>query len=587
MVPLPHGWERCLHSAEGIVSMDSNVFNVIFPLHNHMLNHFAVQGKNKPKSKKSGSFGPTPKPKVKPKAKADPKPKQGRVGRGRGANPAGAASKRAKKTVQVAEEVQAPTTAAEAPTNDADGKLKGKKTAQAIQDDSADLCATTSLGRQKYWLDDAVSASLDAAQGQDVQDHFGDETSHSMMAMSLRFMLHTNLPKALLGTGTDGITNRWARTRESLVAWGMRKHKAKLAGLSEEDLVNSLSIKQTSQQPQSIWGREANEVISSFFTASEDVEALQTFMQENDIEDLPLSMLPIVSSVQHKLLTEMLRKHKAGEPIDFDRVLGSIAQNLFAALPPSWLRFAAAAIHLVNTDQHGVPENAKTFFPTESVLHSFLSLRTSVTTHLLVQLSAASMQAKVGTSVSEKRFSFNVEKTSGLVALDAACAAYATESPMSQWLQSWSHALTRLQEDGFQDEMRSMSDLMKTSFEQRYKDEHPELVVPDMAVVPEEPPVQEGGNDDGNTKESFEEWVDLSRIIDSLWEPPEGADAEMEADEEQDMDDTFGPMQHSDKKLSSAQIRMFAASAEHAMQNQMLCQVPGIDKGYSRVAPMG
>ena len=57
--------------------------------------------------------------------------------------------------------------------------------------------------------------------------------------------------------------------------------------------------------------------------------------------------------------------------------------------------------------------------------------------------------------------------------------------------------------------------------------------------------------------------------------------------EDEDKDSAFGPMQHGDKTLSSAQIRMFVAAAEHAMQQQMLCRVPGVDKGYSRVAPMG
>ena len=58
-------------------------------------------------------------------------------------------------------------------------------------------------------------------------------------------------------------------------------------------------------------------------------------------------------------------------------------------------------------------------------------------------------------------------------------------------------------------------------------------------------------------------------------------------DEDEDMDAAFGPMQHADMKLSSGHIRQFVAAAEYAMQEQMLSRVPGVDKGYSRVAPMG
>ena len=87
------------------------------------------------------------------------------------------------------------------------------------------------------------------------------------------------------------------------------------------------------------------------------------------------------------------------------------------------------------------------------------------------------------------------------------------------------------------------------------------------------------------------EWLDLSKIIEILWEPPDEAVAVGGEGEPidwlEDLEATFGPMQHSDKEVNSAKIRMFAASAEHAMQGQMLYKVPGVDKGYARVAPMG
>ena len=318
-----------------------------------------------------------------------------------------------------------------------------------------------------------------------------------------------------------------------------------------------------------------------FFAGSEDVEGLITFLQDNDIEEMPLSMLPVVSSVQHTLIKELIQKRKSGQAIGFVTAFNCIAENVFASMPAQWLTFAAAAVHLYNDNNNQMPENAKAFFPTESIMNSFLSLRTSVVMHLLSQLSAQNMQAKVGTAVAQKKLTFNLVTSSGLVALDAACAAYSQSTPMNAWLQSWTHALTRLSQANFEDEMKSMCDLLRVEFEKNHSEAHPELfskgnktsaeVVDDAG--PEDPPLEE-----------VEEWKDLSEVVESMWTRP-GDDAVESEDE--DKDSAFGPMQHGDKTLSSAQIRMFVAAAEHAMQQQMLCRVPGVDKGYSRVAPMG
>ena len=117
-----------------------------------------------------------------------------------------------------------------------------------------------------------------------------------------------------------------------------------------------------------------------------------SFLQDNDIEEMPLSMLPVVSSVQHTLIKELIQKRKSGQDIDFVTALSCIAENVFASMPAQWMTFAAAAVHLYNDNNHQMPENAKAFFPSESIMNSGLSLRTSVVMHLLAQLSAQNTQ---------------------------------------------------------------------------------------------------------------------------------------------------------------------------------------------------
>ena len=285
--------------------------------------------------------------------------------------------------------------------------------------------------------------------------------------------------------------------------------------------------------------------------------------------------------MQHTLIKELIKQRKSGQEIDFVTALNCIAENVFTSMPAQWMTFAAAAVHLYNDNNHQMPENAKAFFPTESIMNSFLSLRTSVVVQLLSQLSAQNMQAKVGTAVAQKKLTFNLVTSSGLVALDAACAAYSQSTPMQAWLQSWTHALTRLSEAKFEDEMKSMCDLLRVEFEKNHTESHPELFSKGNQTSAEV--VDDAGPEDPALEE-VEEWKDLSEVVESMWTRPGNDGVESE---DEDKDSAFGPMQHGDKTLSSAQVRMFVAAAEHAMQQQMLCRVPGVDKGYSRVAPMG
>jgi len=429
-----------------------------------MFNYFITQAEAK--SKKS-SVGPAGQAFGRGKAKAKTK---GKKAQAKAKGKAGAAKKKAKTNKKAVIDDEE--------SDEGDDRVKGNRTAQAVKVESVALNPATTVGRQKYFLDDVVSATQEAAEGHDVPEYFGDEVSHCIMAKALRFMIEGSLPNVTLGTGTEGTVNRWSRVRRALVQWGKQKHKTKTATMSEEDLVNSLAelSRERAPEAQKVLTHAANQTLTSFFAGSEeDVEGLMTFLQDNDIEEMPLSMLPVVSSVQHTLIKELIQKRKSGQEIDFVTALNCIAENVFASMPAQWLTFAAAAVHLYNDNNNQMPENAKAFFPTESIMNCFLSLRTSVVMHLLSQLSAQNMQAKVGTAVAQKKLTFNLVTSSGLVALDAACAAYSQSTPMQAWLQSWTHALTRLSEATFEDEMKSMCDLLRAEFEKNHSEAHPEL----------------------------------------------------------------------------------------------------------------
>ena len=133
------------------------------------------------------------------------------------------------------------------------------------------------------------------------------------------------------------------------------------------------------------------------------------------------------------------------------------------------------------------------------------------------------MQAKIGTGVSDNKLTFTSGKTLSLVSLDASFAAYSQEVPMSQWVQSWSHALTRLLHANFQDEMKDMCDLLRANFEHKYKEGHPELFVQDRQATPDDA-IADGDKDEAGI-DSVEEWLDLDKIFGTLREPPDEADA--------------------------------------------------------------
>jgi hypothetical protein len=121
-----------------------------------MFNYFITQAEAK--SKKS-SVGPAGQALGRGKAKAKAKAGRGKA-QAKAKGKAGAAKKKAKTNKKAVIDDEG--------SDGGDDQVKGNRTAQAVKDESVALNPATTVGRQKYFLDDVVSATQEAAEGHDV-----------------------------------------------------------------------------------------------------------------------------------------------------------------------------------------------------------------------------------------------------------------------------------------------------------------------------------------------------------------------------------------------------------------------------------
>ena len=450
----------------------------------------------------------------------------------------------------------------------------GPRTAQATKPSACAMSPNTCIGRGKYFLDDLVSVVYEGAHGYEATFELGDATTHRIIALGLRFMFQESLPGDMLGVSKGDIT-KWSKMRKALVDYGKQERKKKLASMDEDSLVKSLKIEPSSSASIKPMTEAFDTMLLAFFEDTAQVGGLRDFLEENDMDGVPVAMLPFVSHIQHAVFKDLMQIRKAGKDLSLGRVLQSIARSLFEVLPHSWLQFAAASTKRAKDEDF--PEKGKDMFGTEKYATQFLSLRAAATAHLLSQFTQASMTPRLGTIAGCQRLSFNAGVTKELLAVDVACAAFSlADDKQSEWAKHWEHALSRSGEAVFSTEMDKLVTLMRTEFEKTLQ-------------APQKPEQHEAEVAEGDlgeaAKEEEIEMISLDKSLADMWIPAEPHKDDSE-DGKRDLDEMFGEMQCPKvvTGLQAMAVRVFMVEATRAMKKHLLHTVPGMDKGYSRMA---